>query len=262
MKAAQEHGMAGDLSMLMFAVLARERRRLFRLLLLSFLFLTSWCVQGAHADGVSSTITSGKTVTGTITGQGVDTYTFTAAQGATFVISLGETGDHYSLFRPQLEVRAPGQTAGPSEARPYYTRREINNAAAGNWTIIVSRMDSDQSSGGSYALKLAVADGSGAALTSGQNKNGTNTRGGLDVYSFAGTPGQKQRLTVTGTGGAGFVPEVRAFGPDGTDLGSVYCATGCSMDVETGNGNYTAMVWREDDNDVTGSYSLSVGNAN
>ncbi len=145
--------------MLMFAVLARERGRIVSLLLLSVLFLTSWCVQTAHADGVSGTITSGNTVNGTITGQGVDTYTFRVEQGATFVVSLGETGNHDSHFRPQLEVRAPGQTVGPSEARPYYTRRQITNAAAGDWKIIVSRLDSDQSSGGSYALKLADADG-------------------------------------------------------------------------------------------------------
>jgi hypothetical protein len=229
---------------------------------LPVVILSSLSITPAQANGGSGTITNGQPINGTITGQGVDTYTFNAAQGATFVISLGETGNHYSLFRPQLEVRAPGQTAGPSEARPYYTRRQITNAAAGNWTIIVSRLDSDQSSGGSYALKLAVADGGGAALTAGQNQNGTNARGGFDVYSFTGTAGQKKRLTLTGTGGAGFVPEVHAFGPDGADLGSVYCDKGCSMDVDTGKGTYTTMVWKNDDNDVTGSYSLSVSNAN
>jgi hypothetical protein len=240
---------------------ARNHGRISRVLLLSFLILTCRGVEPAHADSVTGTITSGKTVNGTITGQGVDIYTFRVEQGATFVVSLGETGNHDSHFRPQLEVRAPGQTAGPSEARPYYTRRQITNAAAGDWTIIVSRLDSDQTSGGSYALKLAEA-GSGTALTAGQNQNGTSARGGFDVYSFTGTPGQKKRLTLTRTGGEGFVPEVHAFGPGGADFGSVYCAESCSMDVDTGNGTYTAMVWKNDDHDVTGSYSLSVGNAN
>ena len=228
---------------------------------LPILILSCLSVTPAQADGVSGAITSGNPVNGTITGQGVDTYTFRVEQGATFVVSLGETGNHYSLFRPQLEVRAPGQTAGPSEARPYYTRREVTNAAAGDWTIIVSRLDSDQSSGGSYALKLAEA-GSGTALTAARNQTGANVRGGFDVYSFTGTPGQTKRLTLTSTGGDGFVPEVHAFGPGGADLGSVYCDKGCSMDVNTGDGSYTAMVWKNDDNDVTGSYSLSVSNAN
>ena len=191
----------------------------------------------------------------------MDTYTFNVKQGATFVVSLGETGNHDSHFRPQLEVRAPGQTSGPYEARPYYTRREVTNAAAGDWTLIVSRLDNHQSSGGAYALKLAVAGG-GTALATGQNQKGTNARGGFDVYSFTGAPGQKKRLTLTRTGGKGFVPEVYAFGPNGEDLGSVYCATSCSMDVDTGSGTYTAMVWKNDDHDVTGSYSLSVSNAN
>jgi len=245
-----------------FKPATRRRGRIPRFLLASLLILTAWGVNPAHADGVSSTITNAQTVNGTITGQGVDIYTFNVKQGATIVLSLGETGNHYSLFRPQLEVRAPGQTAGPSEARPYYTRRQITNATAGDWKFIVSRLDNDQSSGGNYALKLAVAGAGGTALAPGQNQNGTNARGGFDVYSFSGTAGQKKRLTLTGTGGAGFVPEVYAFGPKGEDLGSVYCLTSCSMDVDTGNGAYTAMVWKNDDNDVTGSYSLSVSNAN
>jgi hypothetical protein len=241
---------------------ARNHGRISGVLLLSFLILSCLSITPAHADGVSGTITSGKTVNGKITGQGVDIYTFTVKQGARFVVSLGETGNHDSFFRPQLEVRAPGQTAGPYEARPYYTRRQVANAAAGDWMLIVSRMDSDKSSGGSYALKLADASGGDTALTPGKSQKGTNTRGGFDVYSFTGTPGQKKRLTLTRTGGKGFVPEVYAFGPGGADLGSVYCAESCSMDVDTGNGAYTAMVWKNDDHDVTGSYSLSVSNAN
>jgi hypothetical protein len=241
---------------------ARNHGRISGVLLLSFLILTSRGIEPAHANAVKGTIINGKTVNGTIIKQGVDIYTFSVKQGATFVVSLGETGNHDSHFRPQLEVRAPGQTVGPYEARPYYTRRQITNAAAGDWKIIVSRLDNDRSSGGSYALKLADASGGGTALMSGHSQKGTNTRGGFDVYSFTGTAGQKKRLTLTRTGGKGFVPEVYAFGPGGADIGSVYCAESCSMDVDTGNGAYTAMVWKNDDHDVTGSYSLSVSNAN
>lgn len=217
----------------------------------------------AHANGVNSSISSGDTKTGTVTGSGHDDYTFRVAQGTTFVVSLGETGVHDSNFLPQLEVRAPGQAMGTWEGRPYYTRKQITNAAAGDWKIIVSRTDSDQSSGGTYALKLVAVAGDGAtAMSQGQEKTGTNTRGGLDAYSFSGTAGQTKRLTLARTGGEGFAPEVYVFGPNGEDIGSVYCAEGCSMDVATGNGTYTAMVWKNDDHDVTGSYSLSVGNAN
>jgi hypothetical protein len=123
-------------------------------------------------------------------------------------------------------------------------------------------LDSDQSSGGSYALKLADAASGGTALAPGQNQNGTNVRGGFDVYSFAGTVGQKKRLTLTQAGGDGFMPEVYAFGPGGTAIGSVYCGGSCSLDVDAGNGTYTAMVWKHDGHDVTGSYSLSVSNGN
>jgi hypothetical protein len=223
--------------------------------------LASAVANPARADGVSGAITDGKTINGKITGQGVDIYTFSVKQGARFVVSLGETGNHDSHFRPQLEVRAPGQKLGPYEARPYYTRRQVTNAAAGDWKIIVSRLDSDQSSGGSYALKIVDGLSGGTALTPGQNQNGTNERGGIDVYSFTGTQGQKQRLTLTRTDGKGYVPELQVFGPGGADLGSVYCDKGCSLDVDTDSGTYTAMVFKHDDQDVTGSYTLSVSNA-
>ena len=111
-------------------------------------------------------------------------------------------------------------------------------------------MDSDQSSGGSYALKLADAASGGTALAPGQNQNGTNARGGFDVYSFAGTVGimKKAPDLNAGAGGDGFMPEVYAFGPGGTAIGSVYCGGSCSLDVDAGNGTYTAMkkVWKHD----------------
>ena len=59
--------------------------------------------------------------------------------------SLGESGSHDPHFVPQLEVIPPGAKAGPSEARPYYTNRQVLNAAAGNWTLRVSRLDSNDS---------------------------------------------------------------------------------------------------------------------
>lgn len=82
--------------MLMFAVLAREREQLFRLLLLSLFILTSWRVQDAHADGVNAAIISGKTVTGQIaSAAGMDTYTFKLpVAGTSFVLDLAETGSH------------------------------------------------------------------------------------------------------------------------------------------------------------------------
>ena len=243
--------------MLMFAVLARERGRLFGLSLLSLLSL----IQSAHANGVSGTITDGKTVTGTISASGHDDYSFSATQGATFIVSLGETGTHDQLFRPQLEVIPPGATSGPYEARPYYTNRVVTKAAAGNWTLRVSRLDSGNSSGGSYALKLAVV-GSGAQIAAGQDKSGTNTRGGIDVYTFAGTAGHSSHLTLTPTSHNKFVPEIYVFGPDGAQVSGVYCAAKCSFDVPTANGTYTVMALKHDDHDVTGSYALSVSNAN
>lgn len=215
----------------------------------------------AHANGVRSEIRSGDVKAGAVTREGHDEYTFTVVQGATFVVSLSETGTHDSGFSPQLEVRAPGQTVGPWEARPYYVRRVVTNAVGGDWTIKVGRMETDGPSGGNYELRVTQV-GSGTLLPLGQEKAGTNTRGGFDVYTFTGTAGRVTNVGLRRTGSVQFEPEVYVFGPDGADVASLHCADSCSMGIATGKGTYTAVVWKYDDNDVMGAYSLSVSNAN
>jgi len=241
---------------------AHGRGRIRCLLLSSLLVLASASVNPARADGVSGAITNGQSKTGTVTGNGHDDYSFTASRGATFIVSLGETGNHDTHFVPQLEVIPPGAKAGPYEARPYYTNRRVVNAAAGKWTLRISRLDSNDSSGGTYALKLAVAGGAATAITPGQDKSGSNTRGDMDVYTFTGTSGHTARVTLNPTSGNHFVPEVHVFGPDGALANGMWCAARCSFDVPTTNGTYTVTALKHDDHDVTGTYTLSVSNAN
>jgi hypothetical protein len=232
------------------------------LLLSSLLILASASVNPARADGVSGAISNGQTVSGTVTGSGHDDYSFSSSQGGTFIVSLGETGNHDQHFVPQLEVIPPGAIAGQSEARPYYTNRQVVKAAAGKWTLRVSRLDSNDTSGGTYTLKLAVAGGAGTALTPDQDKSGSNTRGDMDVYTFAGTSGHTARVTLNPTSGNHFAPEVDVFGPDGALANGMWCAARCSFDVPTTNGTYTVTALKHDDSDVTGTYTLSVSNAN
>ena len=245
-----------------FLLSAAHKRGRTRFLLLSLLLLGSASINSAHADGVSGTIAHGQSKTGTVTGSGHDDYSFTASQGATFIVSLGETGTHNSHFAPQLEVIPPGAVAGQWEARPYYTNKQVVNAAAGKWTLRVSQLDSNNTSGGNYALKLAVAGGTGTAMTTGQDKSGSNSRGDMDVYTFTGTAGHTARLTLNPTSDNHFAPEVHVFGPDGSMANGLWCAARCSFDVPTANGAYTVMALKHDDSDVTGTYTLSVSNAN
>src|ERR1700679_843057 len=91
---------------------ARNHGRISRVLLLPLLFLTSWSVQTAQANGVKATISNGNAVTGTLTGKGFDTYTFKVTAGSSFVVSASETGPHDKNFMPRIDLTAPGGIAG------------------------------------------------------------------------------------------------------------------------------------------------------
>ena len=250
--------------MLMFSVLARERGRFFSLLLLSLLLLTSWPAQTAHADGVTGTISSGTPVNGTITKQGVDSYRFTVPKGGgSFVISAAETGDHDPHFVPRIDLEMPGGHSGDGIAQRFYTRLWQNKAAEGDWIAKVSRADGD-TSGGSYALTLIqLPVSAGTAISAGSPHSGSNTRGNVDVLTFAGVAGHTETLTLTTTGGNGFAPDVAVYTPTGGFAGGISCAASCSEDIPiTADGAWVFLVSKLYGSDVTGTYTLSVNDKN
>ena len=253
--------------MLMFAVLARERARLFRLLLLSLLFLTSWRVQTAHADGVNAVISSGKTVTGQIaTASGFDTYTFEVpVGGASFVLDLAETGPHDESFMPSLDLTDP---AGHQSGKGHVGSQVISlpNAAEGKWIVKVHRHNFG-STGGAYALTLieipgALAGSGGTPaveLTPGTTYPESSAPGQLSVFTFQGVAGQKMTLSLDAASGSGIFPQAVIFAPEGSPAGGVGCTKGCSQDFATAtSGTYTIVAWRIDESEVTGKYSLTV----
>jgi len=256
--------------MLVFSVLARERGRLFSLLLLSLLFLTSWRVQTAHADGVNAGISSGKTVTGKIaSASGFDTYTFELpVAGMSFVLDLAETGPHDETFVPCLTLTDP---AGLLSGKGHVGSQVISipNAAKGKWIVKVDRHNLG-STGGAYALTFieipgAIAGSGGApavALTPGESYPESSAPGQLSVFTFQGVAGQKKTLSLDPADGSGVFPEVAIFAPGGGPAGGIACNKGCSQDITTAtSGTYTIVAWRIDDSEVTGTFSLSVASS-
>lgn len=232
-------------------------------LLAPFLILTSG-IHAAHADGVTGTIANGQTVNGTVTGKGYDSYTFKVPVGDSFVVSVSETGDHDANFVPQIELVPPGAESGIHTAHTLYARLEQDNAAEGSSTVRVSRADG-ASTGGSYALTLiqvpgALSGGVAATVMSPRAAySGTNVRGDLQVFTFSGVAGQTVTLTLTPTGGEGFGPEISIHAPDG-GVSGFSCTTSCDHDVSLAtSGLYTLVVSKSDQYDVTGTYTLSLG---
>jgi hypothetical protein len=230
---------------------------------LPLVILTSLSVAPAQANGVAGTVANGRTVNGTITGKGSDTYTLKVAAGSAFVVAVAETGPRDPSFIPRIDVIAPGATEGPGSAHPFYASFVQPNAAEGTWTFKVSRAGGG-TTGGSYSLTLLTTPGAVAAdhaMAPGQPYSGSNARGQLEAWTFNGAAGRAKTLTVNLTGGNGFDAEALVFSPTGDLAGGFGCGEGAcaSHDVPIkANGTYTIIVRKTDGEDVTGAYSLSV----
>jgi hypothetical protein len=254
-----------------FKPAARRRGRIPRFLLLSLLAMTSRGLSPAHADGVSGTIDNGQTVNGTVTGSGIDSYTFNVMGGTSFVVSVSETGTHDATFAPGIDLVPPAGN-GDGIGNGLHAKLQEINAAAGPWAVKVSRADeSGSTTGGTYALTLIQVPGtispSGGvvkgAMSPGGTYSGSITRGNIDVYTFTGVAGQTGALTLNATGGNAFSPEISVFTPTGASVGGIECVASCSQDVSiTAAGTWTVLVDRQDNKDVSGTYTLSLNYKN
>jgi hypothetical protein len=231
------------------------------LLLAPLLILTCWNAHPAQANGVNATIANGQTVVGTVTDSGSDSYTFKNPAGGSFFASVGETGFHDPSFVPMIDLTGPGTVSGFGQ--PLYANVHEINAAAGNWTVKVSRSEEGGYSGGTYVLTLVqvpVAGGNvGSTMSPGVSTSGSISRGSVDVRTLKGVAGQTVTLTLDATSENGFDPDVTVFTPTGGLATEFGCVASCSDDVSLkADGVYTVLVSKYDRNDVTGTYTLSV----
>lgn len=230
---------------------------------LPLVILTCLNTAPANADGVKGAITSAQTVNGTVIGKGVDTYTFNAAAGGAFVVSVAETGPHDPSFIPKINVVAPGAHEGPGSTQPFFASFVQPNAAEGAWTFKISRAGGG-TTGGSYTLTVLQTPGASAAnhvMAPAQTYSASKSRGQLEAWTFDGVAGGIKTLTVKVTGEKGFSSEALVFSPAGDLAGGFGCGEGActSHDVPTKvSGTYTVIVRKTDGGDVAGAYSLSV----
>lgn len=75
--------------------------------------------------------------------------------------------------------------------------------------------------------------------------------------------GHTVTLTLNQTSGTGFIPEFSVYTPTGGPALGFTCSTSCHEDVSIAtSGVYTVMAQKGDNNDVTGTYTLSVNDKN
>lgn len=226
------------------------------------------CMSGApaHANGVTGTIGNGQTVNGTIISSGFDNYSFKVMEGSSFVVSIGEAGVHDESFAPEITIVTPGTGDVRGSARPLHTRIEEINVAAGTYTVTVSRHKGG-TTGGTYALTLIQIPGGFSApggvaavpMSPGAAYSVSNVRGNLGVFTFTGMAGHTATLTLNQNTQAGFTSEISVYTPTGGFAGRFACPASCNQDVSlTMGGIYTVVVSKFDDNDITGTYTLSL----
>jgi hypothetical protein len=231
-------------------------------LLSSLLILASAGVNPAHADGVSSKITSGVAKTGTLSGAGVDTYTFSAAAGGTMVAVISETGPHDENFIIGMERTTPGG-ASRGKWKTYSTELVDQGTTEGTWTYKISRAEHGSTGTGGYKFTVMQMPFAGAtAMTPGQSYDDALEHGDIKVYRFTGTAGQAKTLTLSQTSGAGYPPKIAIYDPAGNLISAKGCAPSCEAKVQTAaNGTYTAVLTRYDEGGDASGYRLSVNSA-
>ena len=222
----------------------------------------SWGTPASHANGVSTKITNGQPVTGTISADGSDSYTFDVAKGTSFLVTIAETGTHNENFLPIIDLSGPdghhehmGNLLGETVAETH--------PVAGPWTVTVSQGDQKNGSGGGYQLTLTQPPFKTGSTLSSSATAGTNTRDAISFYTFTGTADHQTAIALTPTGGQGFTPQAFVFSPTGELVGGMTCAEECEGTAKIGaSGSYAVVVTKGDSNDVTGTYSISVQDKN
>ncbi|HEX4794714.1 MAG TPA: SdrD B-like domain-containing protein [Humisphaera sp.] len=232
--------------------------------------------QAADSNGDGGVIVSGQTKAGTINRTGdLDVFTFAAAAGDSFDISLGDASAA-SAMHPYLQVFAPTGAriinAGSSSVNTSVgTTYRVPPGAAGTYTAIVQ--DFFGSAVGPYNLELdkapatqtADSNGDGGVILSGQTKAGTiNRTGDLDVFTFAVPAGNSFDISLGDASAASAMhPYLQVFAPDGTRIlntgsSGVNTSVGSTYQAPaTLGGTYTAVV-QDFFGSATGPYDLEL----
>ncbi len=237
-----------------------SRARVARLLALTLILLAC----RAFPANASTSLSNGQVVTGTVSGAGVDTYTFVASSGGAFQVNVGRVGAGPTpdfgtdLYNPS------GTHIGTSFNHYAYFIRETG-VANGQWTVKISV----HGSVGTVSYKLTVAmlpgtpgiagSNAGGSLTPGIAVPGSIYRGDLNVFTFTGVGGalNKALLTIAGSSGVADT-EFYMFKPDSTGLATSFGKNYTDNVSTATSGTYTIFLYSHAAGDYTLPYNLSV----
>ena len=228
-------------------------------LLIPLLLATSLNITPAHAAGTA--LSANQAVTNTVSGTGSVNYSFTVSNNKDFAAILSETGVHDQNFLPRLTITGPDNSVEDG-GRAYLKDFRISHPANGPWTVTAGRADTQNTSGGNYSLTLVQPPFSGATVLSATPQAGSSDTAKVDGWTFSGTAGHKVHLAITTTGDKNFAPTLYVFTPSGVLVDGGSCSS-CALGVNvTEGGTWSVAASKATDDGSTGSYTLSVTDAN
>ena len=195
---------------------------------------------GANEGGL---LPNGGVVSETLALGDLDSYTFTAAAGESFVLRIGDVNGT-SMF-PWLRVYDPNGAQVDSQFGSLVD--EVSGVAAltGVYTVVVADASSGFASTGLYDLHFVLAPGAneGGALPKGGSVTSTLTRGDLDSYTFSITAGQSFVLRAGDVNTTSLFPWLRVYEPNGALLLSNFgSATASIAAAAPTTGTYTVVL--------------------
>jgi trimeric autotransporter adhesin len=212
-------------------------------------------------------LTNGATNTASITAAGqTDTWTFSASQGSTLVVAVGEvTGS--AAFTPWIRLVAPNGTTIGNTWGAAAAQLQVAAPATGTYTVIVASADAPRAGTGSYRLTLLRAPGTftvssgdqGGTLSNGARHSGSIVVGDVDAWTISASQGNTLVVSVGEvTGSTSFTPWIRLIAPNGAVVGNTWGAAAAQIQVAApSTGTYTVVVGTADVGRAgTGSYVL------
>jgi len=219
-------------------------------------------------------MTNGENHAGAITMGDLDAWTFIAAQGDYFAVSIGEViaGQIDPGFDPWIRVIGPNGALVDSDIGALAASVHFNAPLSGTYTVIVADGTASGDKIGNYLLRVVKAPGTptvpsgdeGGPMTNGQNHAGAITLGDLDPWTFPAGQGDYVAVSIgevfTSEIDPGFAPWIRVIGPNGalvdSDIGAL--AAGVSFNAPL-SGTYTVIVADGTaSGDKTGNYLVRV----
>ena len=200
-------------------------------------------------------IANGQVVSGSITGTGVDTWSFYQPSGVRAILAgVNKSGEAY--FYPWVKIIYPNTTVVSNNYSAYPGTRASSVGTlsqTGAYTVSVSNFYGSSYPTESWTFTLNLSQGTGpfvvpqgatgGALITGRPETGAVTGVTMAQWSYAVNSGDRITLTVSDPAAdPNYYPYIVVSKPDGTYQGGTYSGTSASeIFTATQTGNYQVM---------------------